>query len=74
MPHMNGRNSAREPSGFVLSSGLPERTNQQRVAVFSDFFVDGRRGYVSVGGGIQLAVTPRGAQATHRGRLNEETA
>jgi hypothetical protein len=45
------------------------------VPTAAEFFALDREGYASVGRGIQLAVTPRGARATHgAGRLNEETA
>src|SRR4030095_11795842 len=45
------------------------------VPVAAEFFAVDRDGYALVGSGIQLAVTPRGARATHgAGRLNEETA
>ena len=45
------------------------------VPIATEFFAVDREGYLSVGRGIQLAVTPRGARATHGvGRLNEETA
>ena len=52
----------------------PQRLEQLRVAVLSEFFGEIRGRYVPVGGGIQLAVTPRGAVATQGARLNEETA
>jgi hypothetical protein len=45
------------------------------VPIGAEFSEVDREGYAWVACGIQLAVTPRGARATHGvGRLNEETA
>ena len=45
------------------------------VPIDAEFSAVEREGYALIASGIQLAVTPRGARATHGvGRLNEETA
>jgi hypothetical protein len=68
------RNGARETSDRAQASEQAQRAKQRRIAVLSEFFGEIRGRYVPVGGGIQLAVTPRGAVATQGARLNEETA
>jgi hypothetical protein len=65
------RANARKTSDHSRS----RESSQARVAVVAEFFTGNREDYASVGGGIWLAVTPRGAGATQGAyRLNEETA